>query len=161
MNLWLSHPFSQAIALAYAAMLHQFRRDFQTVHELADATLALSTEHGFTYYAAWARIMWGWVRVAQEHSAAGLEQLREGIEALQATGGSVRYHYYRALLAAAYRQQARALELRAAMSLSRLWHQQGKRAEARKLLAPICNWCTEGLDTADFQKAQILLQKLA
>ena len=98
----LSHPFSQAIALAYAAMLHQFRRDLQTVHELADATLALSTEHGFTYYVAWARIIQGWVRVVQEHSAAGLEQIRAGIEALQATGGSVRCHYYRALLAEAY-----------------------------------------------------------
>jgi DNA-binding winged helix-turn-helix (wHTH) protein/predicted ATPase len=220
----LSHPFSQAIALAYAAMLHQFCRDLQIVDELVDTTLTLSTEHGFTYYMAWARILQGWVRVVQEHSAVGLEQLREGIEALQATGGNVRGPYYRALLAEAYgyvgqidqgslalaeafaavqatgecwweaelhrltgelvlrqvppdvkraeiafhraltitrRQQARALELRAAMSLSRLWQQQGKHTAARELLAPIYSWFTEGLDTADLQEAQILLQELA
>src|SRR5262249_37612538 len=52
-------------------------------------------------------------------------------------------------LAIARRQQAKALELRAAMSLSRLWHQQGKRDAAYDLLAPIYGWFTEGFDTAD------------
>ena len=60
----------------------------------------------------------------------------------------------------ARRQQAKSLELRAAMSLSRLWQQQGKRDEARALLAPVYGWFTEGFDTADLQEARALLEKL-
>jgi predicted ATPase len=63
-------------------------------------------------------------------------------------------------LTVARRQQARAWELRAAMSLSRLWQSQGKRAAARELLAPICDWFTEGFDTADLQDAKALLEAL-
>ena len=59
------------------------------------------------------------------------------------------------------RQQAKSLELRAAMSLSHLWQQQGKRTEAYKLLAPIYGWFTEGFDTADLQEAKALLEELA
>jgi predicted ATPase len=60
----------------------------------------------------------------------------------------------------ARRQQAKSLELRAAMSLSRLWQQQGKRTEAHELLAPIYSWFTEGLDTTDLQEARALLEEL-
>ena len=63
-------------------------------------------------------------------------------------------------LAVARRQQAKSWELRAAMSLSRLWQQQGKRAEARELLAPIYSWFTEGFDTPDLQEAKALLEDL-
>jgi predicted ATPase len=61
----------------------------------------------------------------------------------------------------ARRQEAKSLELRAAMSLSRLWQHQGKRAEAYELLAPIYSWFTEGFDTADLQEATALLAALA
>jgi class 3 adenylate cyclase/predicted ATPase len=61
----------------------------------------------------------------------------------------------------ARQQQAKSLELRAAMSLSRLWQRQGQRAEAYELLAPIYGWFTEGFDTADLQEAKILLEALA
>jgi predicted ATPase len=64
-------------------------------------------------------------------------------------------------LAVASHQQAKALELRAAMSLARLWQRQGKRIEARQVLAPVYSWFTEGLDTADLQEARALLQELA
>ena len=64
-------------------------------------------------------------------------------------------------LALARRQEAKSLELRAAMSLSRLWQQQGKRVEAYALLAPIYGWFTEGFDTADLREAQALLEVLA
>jgi predicted ATPase len=57
-------------------------------------------------------------------------------------------------------QEAKALELRAAMSLARLWQQQGRRTEARDLLAPIYGWFTEGFDTADLQEAKALLEEL-
>jgi class 3 adenylate cyclase/predicted ATPase len=60
----------------------------------------------------------------------------------------------------ARRQEAKALELRAAMSLGRLWQQQGKRAAAYELLAPIYGWFTEGFDTADLQEARALLEEL-
>ena len=50
--------------------------------------------------------------------------------------------------------------LRAAMSLARLWQQQGKRAEAPALLAPIYGWFAEGFDTADLQDAKVLLEEL-
>jgi predicted ATPase len=60
----------------------------------------------------------------------------------------------------ARRQEAKSLELRAAMSLSRLWQQQGKRAEAYDLLMPIYGWFTEGFDTADLQEAKTLLEEL-
>jgi len=63
-------------------------------------------------------------------------------------------------LTVARRQQAKSLELRAAMSLARLWQQQGKRDHARELLAPIYGWFTEGFDTADLQEAQVLLDEL-
>jgi predicted ATPase len=58
-------------------------------------------------------------------------------------------------------QQAKSWELRAAMSLSRLWQQQGKRAEAYALLAPIYGWFTEGFDTADLREAKALLEELS
>ena len=60
----------------------------------------------------------------------------------------------------ARRQEAKSLELRAAMSLSRLWQQQGKGQEAHDLLAPIYGWFTEGFDTADLQDAKTLLEEL-
>jgi predicted ATPase len=62
-------------------------------------------------------------------------------------------------LAVARRQQAKSLELRAAMSLSRLWQRQGKRQEAYNLLAPIYGWFTEGFDTVDLQEARALLEE--
>jgi predicted ATPase len=57
-------------------------------------------------------------------------------------------------------QQAKALELRAAMNLSRLWQQQGKRDDARELLAPIYGWFTEGFDTVDLRESKALLEEL-
>jgi predicted ATPase len=60
----------------------------------------------------------------------------------------------------ARRQQAKSLELRAAMSLARLWQHQGQRAEAHALLAPVYGWFTEGFDTADLQEAKALLEEL-
>jgi predicted ATPase len=64
-------------------------------------------------------------------------------------------------LAVAHRQQAKSWELRAAVSLSRLWQRQGKRSDALELLAPIYGWFTEGFDTADLQEAKALLEELS
>jgi predicted ATPase len=187
----LAHPFSLALALDYAAMLHQFRHEAHAARERAEAAMALCTEHGFAYYLAWATIMRGWALTAQGQHDEGLAQMRQGLAALRATGGELRLPYYLALLVevcgkagqveagltllaealaqthtkaerwweaelhrlqgelllqastsqkslateehfrqaldVARRQQAKSLELRAAMSLSQLWQQQGKR----------------------------------
>jgi predicted ATPase len=68
---------------------------------------------------------------------------------------------YQQALDLARRQQAKSWELRAAMSLSRLWQCQGKRDEARQVLAEVYGWFTEGFDTVDLQEAKTLLDALA
>jgi predicted ATPase len=74
--------------------------------------------------------------------------------------GKAEASFQQALLVARH-QQAKSLELRAAMSLARLWQHQGKRAAAHELLAPLYGWFTEGFDTADLQDAKALLEELA
>jgi predicted ATPase len=68
---------------------------------------------------------------------------------------------FRQAIETAHRQEAKMLELRAVMSLARLWQQQGKKNEAHQMLAEIYGWFTEGFDTADLQKAKALLAELA
>jgi predicted ATPase len=65
---------------------------------------------------------------------------------------------FRQALDVARRQQAKSLELRAAMSLGHLWQQQGRRAEAHQILAEIYSWFTEGFETSDLQEAKALLE---
>jgi predicted ATPase len=68
---------------------------------------------------------------------------------------------FREAIKVARKQQAKSLELRATMSLARLWQQQGKSAEAHTMLSTIYNWFTEGFDTKDLQEAKGLLEELA
>jgi len=70
-------------------------------------------------------------------------------------------HCFHHALEIARSQQAKSFELRAATSLARLWHQQGKRQEAHDLLAPVYGWFTEGFDTLDLRDAKALLDELA
>ena len=67
---------------------------------------------------------------------------------------------YRQALAVAKSQRAKGWELRAASSLARLWRGQGKRGQARDLLAPVYTWFSEGFDTADLKDAKALLAEL-
>ena len=69
--------------------------------------------------------------------------------------------YFERALAVARQQQAKSWELRAAMSMARLWRDQGKRQQARELLAPVYGWFTEGFDTLDLKEAKALLDELA
>jgi predicted ATPase len=69
--------------------------------------------------------------------------------------------YFKHALAVARQQQAKSWELRAAMSLARLWRDQGKVQQARELLAPVYGWFTEGFDTRDLKEAKSLLEELA
>jgi predicted ATPase len=68
--------------------------------------------------------------------------------------------YFERALAVARKQQAKSWELRAAMSMARLWRDQGKSQQARELLAPIYGWFTEGFDTLDLKEAKSLLDEL-
>src|SRR5262249_3463052 len=114
--------------------------------------------------------------------AAGLHLLAEALTRLEASGqGDMLAEAYRLqgvlrlqqavpdmaqaeacfqqALVIAQRQQAKSWELRATMSLARLWQRQGKRTEAYELLAPIYGWFTESCDTADLQEAKALLDE--
>jgi predicted ATPase len=64
-------------------------------------------------------------------------------------------------LAISRQQQAKSFELRAAMSLARLWRDHGKVQQAREVLAPVYGWFTEGFDTRDLKEAKALLEELA
>jgi TOMM system kinase/cyclase fusion protein len=222
----LSHPHSLAIALWFAAVVHQHRREAQAVQERAEAAIRLATEQGFPSWLAWGSALRGWALAGQGQEEEGIAQVRWGLVAWQKTGAEAGRTYYLALLAEAYgkagqaekglaaladapalvdktgdrrweaelyrlkgelllaqeghkgkteevekcflqamavarHQQAKSLELRAVTSLAHLWQQQGKKAEAHKLLSDIYNWFTEGFDTKDLQEAKALLEELA
>ena len=220
----LSHPFTLALVLNWAAWLHQLRREPQAAATQAEAAMALSTAQGFAQWVALGRVLRGWALAEQAQVEAGIVDMRHGLEAYQATGAAVGRPHHLALLAEVYRrmgiveagltsltealilvektgervyqaelyrlrgelllarlvepnsaaescfQQAlhvarrqctKSLELRAAMSLSRLWLRQDKRVETQQLLTAVYNWFTEGFETADLQEARILLAGLA
>jgi predicted ATPase len=92
---------------------------------------------------------------AEVHRIAGEIELSPERDAAKAEA------YFERALAVARRQQAKSFELRAAMSIARLWRDQGKPQQARELLAPVYGWFTEGFDTRDLKEAKELLHALA
>jgi class 3 adenylate cyclase/predicted ATPase len=220
----LSHPFSLAVTLGHAAVLHHFRREWHLAKERAEEAIGLCTDQGFPFYLAMGNIVQGCARVSQVRDEAGLLQAHDGLRAWRQTGAVILVPTFLSLIAEAhgfvgqpdlgfaaladalaladtsgecwwsaelYRlrgdlllqqagadmddaeasfrraleiargQEARSLELRAAMSLSRLWQRQGKRAEARQMVADVRDWFTEGLNTRDLLDANTLLEKLS
>jgi predicted ATPase len=219
----LSEPISLAHALLFAAILHQLRREEHLAREHADAAIAVSNEHGLALYQAMATVMRGWALLSEGRDAEAIEEMREGLAALQATGTElVRPHflgllaealgharqpeeglravdealsvirrggegYYEAELyrlkgellliqaapnalaeaeacfhqsiKIAQRQKANSWELRAVMSLSRLYQSESKQEEARTLLARIYSTFTEGFATMDLREAKALLDE--
>ncbi len=220
----LSHSPSLAVALAWAAPLHQSCREVLMVQERAEALMGLAAEQGFQWWLAVGTTFRDWALVQQgRQSAEEMARLHQGLAAYWAAGAEPERTYWLALLAEAHgtvgqaeeglgllrealvvveksgahhweaelyrlkgelllhqtvpdaqhaeacfcqalatarRQQAKSLELRAAMSLARLWQRQGKRAEACQMLAEVYGWFTEGFDTADLQEAKALLDAL-
>jgi predicted ATPase len=221
----LGQPSTLALALHFAAMLRQYRREVPAVRGSAEATTAIATEHGLSFWRACGQVMRGWALAGQGAPGAGIAQLRQGLTAWKAAGSETYRTYFLALLAEALgqegqieeglgvlaealaqmlrtdeglhgaelhrlqgefllrrgaaegtcreaeacfrralttarRQQAKSLELRAAMSLTRLYQQQGRPAEARPVLAECYGWFTEGFDTPDLQEAKALLEAL-
>jgi class 3 adenylate cyclase/predicted ATPase len=215
----LAHPHSLALVLDELCEFHAVAHEWETVQDLAQDLVALSTEQGFSYWLAGGHVSSGC-------ALAELGQIQEGL-ALYHRGSAVRrvgYPLYLGLLAEAHHkageleealrlltevldrvkrtgecwfepelhrlrgevlsslpgrdpvgaeacfqraiaiargQSAKMFELRAAASLARLWAEQGRRAEAHQLLAPVYGWFTEGFDTADLKCAKALLDQLA
>jgi predicted ATPase len=186
--------------------------------------IALSAEHGFTQWLAYATTLGGWAMVEQGRTEEGIAQIQEGLAASRTIGAELWRPYFLTLLAEASketgrlddglrsltealaaadeheirhheaemhrlkgelllrrddsspaeaqrcfqraieiarRQSAKSWELRATMSLARLVDKQGKRDEARAMLAKIYDWFTEGFDTRDLKDAKTLLDELS
>jgi predicted ATPase len=217
----LAHANSVAFALAWAALLLNFRREFAAALRRAEAAIAFASEHLLPQRRAQATMCRGFALVGLGQQVEGIAQLRTGLAAWNGTGahlldsqwlgfiadahlraaefddalaaldratetavaaGDCHYRaelyrlrgvvlaqtgedaeaissFHRAI-DTARSQQAKSLELRAATSLARLWAEQGKRAEAHDLLAPVYGWFTEGFDTADLKDARALLDEL-
>jgi len=92
-------PFSRAIALIYAGLLHAFRGESGPALERGQEAVAECRRYGFTYYLAMGNIVTGWARGAEGDAEGGLKQLRAGLDALRALGAELRLPYYFALLA--------------------------------------------------------------
>jgi len=237
----LAEPHGLAHAFFFAAILHQLRREEGIAQEHAEAAIAVSREHGLALYQAHATIARGWALTKQRRPEEGIEQMRQGVAAHQATGTEVMRAHFLALLAEALgnarqheeglrlledalavahrngeqyyqaelyrlkgelllmrsagvsraavggktvveaapsavahaegcfsqsiqiaqRQKAKSLELRAVMSMARLYQNQGKQQEARGLLAQIYDRFTEGFDTMDLHEAKTLQDGLS
>jgi predicted ATPase len=245
------HPFSLANALFFTAIVRRCRREEQGIQELAEALIALSTQHEFAFALAAGTFFRGWALARQGRGEEGIAQMHRSITTTRATRARLGQPGLLGLLAEAYaaegqvkeglalltealdaihrngerlheaelyrlrgeltlrsrqvedrpetnleqveskavvpgpqpptsspqaeveaeacfhraiaiarRQSARSLELRAVMSLSRLWQTQGKQDAARQLLAAVYGWFTEGFDTPDLKDARTLLQDL-
>jgi predicted ATPase len=95
----MRHPFSEAIAQDYAAMLHVFRGESRAALQHGREAVELCSRHGFAYYLAMANVLTGWAEAAEGEVAAGLAQLREGLDGMRRLGAEVRLPYYFTLLA--------------------------------------------------------------
>jgi predicted ATPase len=226
----LSQPSSQVLALFFAAMLRQCRREPRETLTLAELATAIAADQGFSFWHAGGTVLCGWARAACGE-AGGIDLLRRGLAAWLATGSVTYQTYYLALLAdvlfrqgsvtdgwdvlgeaqaiahrtseglfeaelhrlkgevllcgpgappltagervaqaecffrraigVASRQGAKSLELRAVVSLSRLYRDQDRGEEARPLLAETYGRFTEGFDTPDLTEARSLLDGLS
>ncbi len=225
----LSHPFTLADALVFAAGLHEYRREGSLAQECSEEAIALSAPEDFTFMIAMGTIRLGSGLAQQGQIQKGIALIQQGNQAFQDTGavlppnlvaqgeahgrsdqlqdrldtleraldvsqqtGECYYDAelhrlkgefllqfeqtmpaaqgsrskvveaescFRRALDIARRQQAKSCELRATVSLSRLWFEQGQREKARTLLAPVYSWFTEGFDTADLQEAKALIEE--
>ncbi|HEY7335012.1 MAG TPA: AAA family ATPase [Bryobacteraceae bacterium] len=95
----MGHPFGEAIALDYAAMLHVFRGDSRRAVELGRLAVEACSRHRFSYYLAMANVLTGWAQAVEGDLEAGLAQLREGMDGMRSLGAEIRLPYYFALLA--------------------------------------------------------------
>jgi predicted ATPase/tRNA A-37 threonylcarbamoyl transferase component Bud32 len=214
-------PATRALALHFAGMLHQLRRDPARVRACVAASAAVAMEHGLSFWLAGAAVLEGWALV-MSGADEGVGRLRQGLRDWLATGSVTYQTYYLGLLAEALgergqfeeagrvleealalaartgeglyeselyrlrgelllrgtdgaeaarraeddfrraleiaqRQEARSLQLRAAMSLCRLQRRTGAAKEGGERVAEVQGWFTEGFDTPDLKEARALL----
>ena len=97
----LHHPFSQAIALSFAAMLHHWRHDPVLTRQYAEQTVALCTEHGIAIFLEMGKIMLGWVNNEENEGGQGIELIREAIADWRASGAELVIPQFKQVLAAA------------------------------------------------------------
>jgi predicted ATPase len=97
-----SSLYSLAMVLCYMAILHQFRREVQAVHEQAAAAMTLSTEQGFVLWLAVSTVLDGWALAMQGQGEAGIAQMHQGLAAIEAMGLKAEKPYMLSLLAEAY-----------------------------------------------------------
>ncbi len=99
----ISHPFSLVLALVCSALVHQFRREADPARVFAEAAMALCAEQGVApQYLATARVIHGWATAIEEDVGKGIDGIRNGLDALTATGVALRRSYCLSLLAEAY-----------------------------------------------------------
>ena len=106
----LSHPFSLALTLCFAAWLHQFRREGQAAQERAEAADCTLDRAGVSVLVGTGTILQGWALAEQGQSKEGIAQIRQGLAAFRATGAELWRPYYLALLAEAYGKVGQAEE---------------------------------------------------
>jgi len=232
----ISHPFTLAFALSYAALLHHLRRSAEAAWDAAQSAITLSTEQGFPMFVLMGILVRSSALVERGQAEEAITQLRQGLGAAKAAGAELLQSYGLGVLAHAYRkvgrdeeglaalaqaldaahgagdrfyeaelhrlkgdlllerfesgnnsqvvaaepswlteaeacfhqainvarrQQAKSLELRAVMSLSRLYQKQGKKGEARQMLVESYNWFTEGFDSKDLKEAKAHIESVS
>ena len=109
-------PFSQAIALAYAALLHTFRAESAAALERGREAVEVCTRHGLAYYLAMGDIVTGWATAAEGGVTDGLAQLQHGLDGFRTLGAELRLPYYLSLLAETFVRAGRMSEALAAIS---------------------------------------------
>ena len=106
----LEHPFSMALALDYAAIFHQFRRESRIAYQRAEAAIAVCSEQNFAYYLGWAMIIKGWALADQGECEEGMAEIHQGLKTLRDTGAKRSLPYYLSLLAEVYGMKGQAEE---------------------------------------------------
>jgi predicted ATPase/DNA-binding SARP family transcriptional activator len=112
----LRHPFGEAIALDYAAMLDVFRDDSRAAFEHARKAVEICERYGFAYYLAMGRVLLGWAEAAEGDVPAGLKGIREGLEGMRRLGAELRLPFYLKLLAETLARAGRVREAIADLS---------------------------------------------
>jgi predicted ATPase len=161
----LADPIGQARALAYAAMLRQFRRESAAAQTEAEATMALCTQHEIVYYEAWAAVLLAWALAGERPRAEGIARLRQALADFQATGSGLRWPYYLALLAQIYgsggQSDAGLAVLDEALAVSAQHGEQWWNAELHRLRGELL--LAQGANEADaeaaFQQALVIARE--
>lgn len=104
----VSHPISLALALVYAAELHQYRDEPHLTRQYADAAVALSAEQGFPFYLAWGIVLQGWAMANQGSIEEGIARIQHGLATYRDTGAEFELPYFLALAAQVYGKAGKA-----------------------------------------------------